>query len=69
LLWWFAYNIPYFGASEYSTTNTSNSGVGKYYVVIKQNKFKSIFLFLTLVSVNEKKIFLCIHIFFIFLCN
>ena len=40
-----AYNIPDSIASEYSTTDTSNSGVGKYYVVIKQNKFKSIFLY------------------------
>jgi hypothetical protein len=40
-----AYNIPDSVASEYSTTDTSNSGVDKYYVVIKQNKFKSIFLY------------------------
>jgi hypothetical protein len=52
--WWFAYNIPDSGASEYST-DTSNSGVGKYYVVIKQNKFKYIFLFPTLASVNKNK--------------
>jgi hypothetical protein len=43
MLWWFACDIPNFGASEYSTADTSNSSVGKYYVVIKQNKFKSIF--------------------------
>jgi len=48
-------NIPSFGASEYSTTDISNSGVGKYYVGIKMNKFESlIFLFLTLASVNKK---------------
>ena len=35
MLWWFPCNIPDSGASEYSTTNNSNSGVGKYYVAIK----------------------------------
>jgi len=35
MLWWFTCNIPDSGASEYSTTNNSNSGVGKYYVAIK----------------------------------
>jgi len=35
MLWKFAYNIPDYDASEYSTTNISNSGVGKYYVAIK----------------------------------
>jgi hypothetical protein len=67
LLWWFSYNIHDSGASEYSTTDTFNSDVGKYYVVIKQNKFKSIFLFMTLVSMNKKNLILCIHIFFIFM--
>jgi hypothetical protein len=38
-------NIPDSGASEYSTTDISNSGVGKYYVGIKINKFKSSFFF------------------------
>jgi hypothetical protein len=48
-------NIPSSGASEYSTTDISNSGVGKYYVGIKMNKFESlIFLFLTLASVNKQ---------------
>jgi len=28
-------NIPNYGASEYSTTDNSNSSVGKYYVAIK----------------------------------
>jgi hypothetical protein len=35
MLWWFVYNIPDSGVSEYLTTNNSNSGVGKYYVAIK----------------------------------
>jgi hypothetical protein len=35
MLWWFTCNIPDSGANEYSTTNNSNSGVGKYYVAIK----------------------------------
>jgi len=35
MLWWFAYNIPDSGASKYPTADTSNSGVGKYYVAIK----------------------------------
>jgi len=29
MLWWFVYNIPDSGASEYSSSNNSNSGVGK----------------------------------------
>jgi len=29
MLWWFVYNIPDSGASEYSIANNSNSGVGK----------------------------------------
>jgi len=29
MLWWFVYNIPDSGASEYSISNNSNSGVGK----------------------------------------
>jgi hypothetical protein len=35
MLWWFAYNISDSGASEYLIMDTSNSGVGKYYVAIK----------------------------------
>jgi len=35
MLWWFTCNIPDSDASEYSTTNNSNSGVGKYYVAIQ----------------------------------
>ena len=35
MLWWFAYNIPDSDASKYSTTDTSHSSVGKYYVIIK----------------------------------
>jgi hypothetical protein len=46
MFWWFICNISDSGASEYSTTDTSNFYVGKYYVVIKkQNKFKLVFLF------------------------
>jgi len=52
MLWWFVYNILDSVASEYSTTDTSNSSVGKYYVVIKQNKFKFIF-FIPDSSVSE----------------
>jgi len=29
MLWWFVYNIPDSGASEYLISNNSNSGVGK----------------------------------------
>jgi hypothetical protein len=36
MLWWFAYNIPDSDVSEYSTTDTSNSGVGKYYLTQKK---------------------------------
>jgi len=72
MLSWFACNIPDSGASEYSTTNISNSSVGKYYVGIKMNKFKLLFLFLflTLASINKQikiNLFLCIHIIFIFM--
>jgi hypothetical protein len=35
MLWWFAYNIPDPDVSEYSITDISNSGVGKYYIAIK----------------------------------
>jgi len=35
MLWWFAYNIPDSSASEYLITDTSISGVSKYYVAIK----------------------------------
>jgi len=34
MLWWFVYNIPDSGASEYLTTDTSNSGVDRYYVTM-----------------------------------
>jgi len=47
-------NIPNSGASEYSTTDISNSGVGKHYVGMKMNKFELSFLFLTLASVNKQ---------------
>ena len=45
MLWWFTCNILDSGASEYLTTDISNSGVGKYYVGTKINKFKSSFSF------------------------
>lgn len=38
MLWWFACNISDFDVSEYSTTDTSNSAIGKYYVT--KNKIK-----------------------------
>jgi hypothetical protein len=66
-------NIPSSGASEYSTTDISNSGVGKYYVGMKINKFElSFFLFLTLASVNKqiKSIYFFYAIaLFLFLCS
>jgi hypothetical protein len=37
MLWWFDYHIHDSCVSEYSATDTSNSGVGKYYVT-KKNK-------------------------------
>jgi len=37
MLWWFICNIPNSDVSEYSTTDTSNSSVGKYYVAKKKN--------------------------------
>jgi len=36
MLWWFTYNIPDSGISEYSITDISNFSVSKYYVVRKQ---------------------------------
>jgi hypothetical protein len=39
MLWWFACNIPDFGVSEYSNMDTSNSGVGKYYVAKNKNEW------------------------------
>jgi hypothetical protein len=30
--WWSAYDIPDSSVGEYSTTNTSNSSIGKYYM-------------------------------------
>ena len=53
MLWKFAYNIPDSGASEYLTTNISNSSVGKYYVAIKINLNQYYFLFPTLAPVNK----------------
>jgi len=44
MLWWFARNIPDSDASEYSTTNTFNSSIGKYYVAIYK-KIKLIFFY------------------------
>ena len=35
MLRWFTCNIPDSDINEYSTTNTSNSNVGKYYIVKK----------------------------------
>jgi hypothetical protein len=64
-------NIPNSSASEYLTTDISNSGVGKHYVGMKMNKFELSFLFLTLASVNKqlKPIYFFLHnrIFFIFM--
>jgi len=42
MLWWFACNISDSYVSEYSITDTSNSGVGKYYVAKNQIKTNSI---------------------------
>jgi hypothetical protein len=69
----FVCNIPNSDASEYSTTDISNSGVGKYYVGMKMNKFElSFFLFLTLASVNKQLkpiyFFTQLH-YFLFLCS
>ena len=44
MLWWFACNIPDFDVSVYSTTNTFNAGVGKYYVVKKHMVFPTLAL-------------------------
>jgi len=49
----FVCNIPSSGASEYSTTDISNSGVGKYYVGIKMNKFESLIFFIPDSGVSE----------------
>ena len=55
MLWKFAYNIPDSGASEYLTTNISNSGVNIYYAAIKnKTNLNQYFLFLTLASVNKQ---------------
>jgi len=43
MIFCFVCNIPNSGASEYSTTDISNSDVGKYYVGMKINKFESLF--------------------------
>ena len=39
MLWWFACNVPDSGVSEYSTTDTFNSNISKYYVVKKPYGF------------------------------
>jgi hypothetical protein len=36
MLWWFACNVHDSDVSEYSTTNTSNSSISKYYIVKKK---------------------------------
>jgi hypothetical protein len=55
MLWKFAYNIPDSDASEYLTTNISNSSVNKYYAAIKnKTNLNQYFLFLTLASVNKQ---------------
>jgi hypothetical protein len=53
MIFCFVCNIPSSGASEYSTTDISNSGVGKYYVGMKMNKFESSFLFIPDSGVSE----------------
>jgi hypothetical protein len=50
MLWWLVYNIPDSGASEYSSSNNSNSGVGKNSKLRK--KIRSIF-FIPYSSTNE----------------
>ena len=68
----FVCNIPNSGASEYSTTDISNSGVGKYYVGMKMNKFELSF-FIPDSGVSEQTIktnlffFYTIAYFFIFM--
>jgi hypothetical protein len=52
MIFCFVCNIPSSGASKYSTTDISNSGVGKYYVGMKINKFESSF-FIPDSSVSE----------------
>jgi hypothetical protein len=67
-------NIPNSGASEYSTTDISNSGIGKYYVGMKMNKFELSF-FIPDSGVSEQTIktnlFIFLHnrVFFLFLCS
>jgi hypothetical protein len=61
MLWWFTCNIPNSDVSEYLTTNTSNSSVGKYYVAKK----KTIITKYNKINLNKHFfIFLCMHIFF-----
>jgi hypothetical protein len=68
----FVCNIPNSGASEYSTTDISNSGIGKYYVGMKMNKFELSF-FIPDSGVSEQTIktnlffFYTIAYFFIFM--
>ena len=57
---WFACNIPDSDVSEYSTTDTSNSGVGKYYVAKNKIKTNSIPDY----GVNKMNLNLCMNIFF-----
>jgi len=53
MLWWFACNIPDSGTSEYSTTDTSNSGAGKYHVAIKNKINLNQYFFIPDYSVSE----------------
>jgi hypothetical protein len=53
MIWWFACNISDFGVSEYSTTDTFNSNIGKYYIAEKKFNQYMFFLFLTLASMNK----------------
>jgi hypothetical protein len=48
ILWWSTCNISDTNISEYSTTNTSNYVIGKYYVAKKKHM-----VFLPLASVNK----------------
>jgi hypothetical protein len=56
---WFACNIPDSDVSEYSTTDTSNSDVGKYYVAKNKIKTNSI----PNSVVNKMNLNLCMNIF------
>jgi len=54
MLWWFACNIPDTDTSEYSTTDTFNSGVGKYYVAIKNKINLNQYFFIPDPNINNK---------------